>query len=405
MTSFGHKTRKDFPIFQGQGRSLIYFDSAATTHKPFTVIDALSRFYSQEYATVHRSIYELAAKATARYNGVRTQVQEFLGAKTPEEIVFTRGTTDAINLLSTTFSKVHLQEGDEVLITEMEHHSNIVPWQLLQQERKIVLKIAPINEQGEIILSEYQKLLSPKTKLVSITHISNATGTINPIKEMIQMAHQNGSKVLVDGAQAASHIEVNVQELDADFYVFSGHKAFGPTGIGILYGKYELLEELPPYQGGSDMIEEVGFDLPTTFQLPPLKFEAGTPMIAQVIGLGEALSYIEKLGRQQIAAWEHQLLQYATEKLLKVPKLRIIGTAKPKAAIISFVIEGIHPLDLGTLLDLHGIAVRTGSLCAQPLMKRLKVPGTVRISFAPYNTIEEIDLFIDKLKRILPRLS
>lgn len=401
--TFGHKTRKDFPIFQG--RSFIYFDSAATTHKPFTVIDALSRFYSQEYATVHRSIYELAAKATARYNGVRTQVQEFLGAKIPEEIVFTRGTTDAINLLSTTFSKVHLQEGDEVLITEMEHHSNIVPWQLLQKEKKIVLKIAPINEHGEIILSEYQKLLGPKTKLVSMTHISNATGTINPIKEMIQMAHQNGSKVLVDGAQAASHIEVDVQELDADFYVFSGHKAFGPTGIGILYGKYELLKELPPYQGGSDMIEEVGFDLPTTFQLPPLKFEAGTPMIAQVIGLGEALSYIEKLGRQQIAAWEHQLLQYATEKLLKIPKLRIIGTAKQKAAIISFVIEGIHPLDLGTLLDLHGIAVRTGSLCAQPLMKRFKVPGTVRISFAPYNTLEEIDLFIDKLKRILPRLS
>ncbi len=400
--SFGCKVRQDFPIFNS--KSLIYFDSAATTHKPACVIEALSHFYAQEYATVHRSIYELAAKATTRYSSVRTKVQKFLNAKASEEIIFTRGTTDAINLIAASYGSAFLQEGDEILISEMEHHSNIVPWQMLCQEKKTHLKVAPINENAEILLSEYKKLLSPRTKLVSIAHIANATGTINPIKEMIALAHQKGAKVVIDGAQAAAHIPIDVQELDADFYAFSGHKAFGPTGIGILYGKYELLEALPPYQGGSDMIEEVDFEK-TTFQRPPLKFEAGTPMIAQVMGLGEAISYIEKLGCKQIAAWEHELLQYTTEQLVKIPKLRLIGTAKQKAAIISFVIEGIHPLDLGTLLDVQGIAVRTGHHCAQPLMKRFKVPGTVRVSFAPYNTIEEIDIFIDKLKRILPRLA
>ncbi|HSX03962.1 MAG TPA: cysteine desulfurase [Rhabdochlamydiaceae bacterium] len=401
MKLLGNAVRKDFPIFKA--KSLVYFDSAATTHKPASVIDALSNFYSQEYATVHRSVYELAAKATVRYNSVRAQIQEFLGAKLPEEIIFTRGTTDAINLLATTFGKVYLQEGDEILVSEMEHHSNIVPWQMLCKEKKAHLRVIPINESAEILLDEYKKLLTPRTKLVSIAHIGNATGTINPVKQMIELAHEVGAKVLVDGAQAVSHLEFNVQDLNADFYAFSGHKAFGPTGIGVLYGKHELLESLPPYQGGSDMIEEVGFD-ETTFQRPPLKFEAGTPMIAQVMGLGEAITYIEKLGRKQIAEWEHKLLEYTTQQLLKIPKLRIIGTAKEKAAIISFVIEGIHPLDLGTLLDLHGIAVRTGHHCAQPLMKRFKIPGTTRISFAPYNTFEEIDFFIDKLKRILPRL-
>ncbi len=394
--------RKEFPIFSK--KPWIYFDSAATTHKPACVIDAMSHFYGQEYATVHRSIYELASKATARYNAVRTRMQKFLNAKTADEIVFTRGTTDALNLVAATFGKAHLQEGDEILISEMEHHSNIVPWQMLCKEKKLHLKVAPINEKAEIIVGDYKKLLSSRTKLVSIAHIANSTGTINPIGELIELAHQKGAKVIIDGAQAVSHIEVDVQRLDADFYAFSGHKAFGPTGVGVLYGKYDLLESLPPYQGGSDMIEEVSFE-ETTYQRSPLKFEAGTPMIAQVMGLGEAIAFIERLGRAEIMAWENQLLQHATQQLLKIPKLRIIGTAQEKAAIISFVIDGVHPLDLGTLLDLHGIAVRTGHLCAHPVMKRFKVPGTVRISFAPYNSLEEIDHFIDKLKRILPRIT
>jgi cysteine desulfurase/selenocysteine lyase len=394
--------RDEFPILKKS--SLVYLDSAATTHKPAAVVDAISHFYAQEYATVHRSIYALASKATARYNNVREKVKTFLNAKMSEEIVFTRGTTEALNLIATTFGKAHLQEGDEILISEMEHHSNIVPWQLLCQEKKLALRIAPINERAEISIDAYKQLLSPRTRLVSLAHIANSTGTINPVKELIALAHEQGAKVVIDGAQAASHMEVDVQELDADFYAFSAHKAFGPTGIGVLYGKYDLLNSLPPYQGGSDMIEEVYFDR-TTYQRPPLKFEAGTPMIAQVMGLGAALDYIETLGRKTIMHLEEELLHYATAKLQTIPKLRIIGTAEHKAAIISFVIEGVHPLDIGTLLDLHGIAVRTGHLCAQPVMRRFKVPGTVRISFAPYNTMGEIDFFIDRLKKVLSRLA
>lgn len=401
-TTLGQSIRKDFPIFK-EG-SLVYFDSAATTHKPYTVIETLTNFYASEYGTVHRSVYELAANATQRYNRVRQQVQQFLGAKSESEIVFTRGTTDAINLVASTFGKAFIHEGDEIIISEMEHHSNIVPWQLLCQEKKIKLKVIPVNEKAELILSEYKKLLTSRTKLVSIAHIAGATGTINPVEEIIALAHQKGAKVLVDGAQAAAHLPLNVQKMDADFYAFSGHKIFGPTGIGILYGKFDLLDSLPPYQGGSDMIDKVSFE-GTTFQRPPLKFEAGTPMIAEVIGLGAALSYIEQLSLAEIENWEQQLLEYATERLLQIPALRIIGTASQKSAIISFVIEGVHSLDLGTLLDLHGIAVRTGHHCAQPLMNRFKIPGTTRISFAPYNTFEEIDFFIDKLKKILQQLS
>lgn len=398
----GQSIREDFPIFKD--RDLVYFDSAATTQKPYSVIETLSNFYAHEYATVHRSVYELAANATHRYNTVRIQVQQFLGAKSQDEIVFTRGTTDAINLVAGTFGRACIHEGDEIIISEMEHHSNIVPWQMLCKEKKIHLKVIPIDDNAELILSEYKKLLTSRTKLVSIAHVAGATGTINPIEEIIALAHQKGAKVLIDGAQAAAHIPVDVQQLDADFYAFSGHKTFGPTGIGVLYGKYELLDSLPPYQGGSDMIEAVNFDKGTTFQHPPLKFEAGTPMIAGVIGLGAALAYIEKLDRKEIQSWEHQLLDYATQQLTQIPALRIIGTAKQKSAIISFVIEGVHPLDLGTLLDLHGIAVRTGHHCSQPLMKRFKIPGTTRISFAPYNTFEEIDFFIEKLKKILSQL-
>lgn len=400
-TTLGQSVRKDFPIFKS--RDLVYFDSAATTHKPYPVIETLTNFYAYEYGTVHRSVYELAASATHRYNNARRKAQRFLGAKSESEIIFTRGTTDAINLVAATFGRAFIHEGDEIIISEMEHHSNIVPWQLLCQEKKIRLKVIPVNDNAELILSEYKKLLTPRTKLVSIAHIAGATGTINPIEEIIALAHQKGAKVLIDGAQAAAHVPLNMQELDADFYAFSGHKTFGPTGVGILYGKYDLLDSLPPYQAGSDMIEKVSFE-GTTFQHPPLKFEAGTPMIAEVIALGEAVSYIEKLGFQEIENWEHQLLEYATEQLLQIPSLRIIGTASKKSAIISFVIEGVHHLDLGTLLDLHGIAVRTGHHCAQPLMNRFKISGTTRISFAPYNTFEEIDFFIDKLKQILQTL-
>lgn len=397
----GQAIRNDFPIFKDS--SLIYLDSAATTHKPAAVINALTHFYSKEYATVHRSIYEMAAHATHRFNKSRVIVQQFLGARLPEEIIFTRGTTDAINLVASTFGKAFIEEGDEIIISEMEHHSNIVPWQLLCKERKAILKIIPINDNAELLLNAFQELLTERTKLVSVAHIANSTGTINPIAEVIELAHQKGAKVFIDGAQAAAHMPVNVQELNADFYAFSGHKVFGPTGVGVLYGKYDLLDSLPPYQGGSDMIEEVGLQT-STFQNPPQRFEAGTPMIAEVIGLGEALSYIEQLDRAQIASYEKELLNYATEKLLKIPHLRIIGTAKEKAAIISFVVAGVHHLDIGTMLDLDGIAVRTGHHCAQPLMKRFKVQGTTRISFAPYNTFEEINIFIDKLKKILTRL-
>ena len=398
----GQSLRKDFPIFRD--KNLIYFDSAATTQKPECVIEALSQFYTHEYATVHRSVYELAARATERYHHARSKVQQFLGAGAPEEIIFTKGTTEAINLVAATFGRAFIREGDEILISEMEHHSNIVPWQMLCKEKKIHLKVIPVNDRAEIVLSEYKKLLTSRTKLVSIAHIAGATGTVNPIEEIIDFAHQKGAKVFVDGAQSAPHLPVDVQQLDADFYAFSGHKAFGPTGIGVLYGKSALLEAMPPYQGGSDMIDKVSFEEGTTFQPPPLKFEAGTPLIAEVMGLGEAISYIERLGRAEIAAWEQQLLEYATDQLLQIPSLRIIGTAKHKGPIISFVIQGVHHLDLGTLLDAQEIAVRTGHHCAQPLMKRFKIPGTTRVSFAAYNTIEEIDIFIDKLKMILAKL-
>ncbi len=395
----------DFPMLKKKihGKSLVYFDSAATSLKPQEVIDAISEFYGEKYGTVHRAIYALSLESTALYGGVRKQVQKFLNAEFEEEIIFTKGTTESINLVAASFGKAFLKPGDEVILSEMEHHSNIVPWQLICEEKGAILKVIPITDAGELDLDVYRTLLSSKTKMVAITHMSNAIGTINPIKEIITLAHAWGAKVLIDGAQSAPHLCIDVQDLDADFFAFSGHKVFGPTGVGVLYGKKELLEKMPPYQGGGDMIAHVSFEK-TTYQSLPLKFEAGTPMIASVIGLGRALSYIEEVGKPNIRHYEEELLGYATKQLEEIPGLKVIGTAKHKGPIISFVIPGIHSLDLGVLLDLQGIAVRTGHHCTQPLMQRFNIPGTVRLSFAPYNTIEEIDFFVKTLKEILKDL-
>lgn len=394
--------KADFPIFNQKihGHSLIYLDSAATTQKPKVVIDAITRFYEQEYGTVHRAVYTLAASATERYEAVRGQVAKFLNASSAHEIIFTRGTTDAINLVAHSYGKTFINKGDEIIISEMEHHSNIVPWQMLCQEIGAHLKIIPINDHTELDLNAYRQLLTPRTKLVAVAHMSNVTGTIHPIAEIIRLAHEKGAKVLIDGAQSVVHLSVDVQALDCDFYAFSGHKVFGPTGVGALYGKAELLAVMPPLQGGGDMIEKVTLK-ETTYQAAPLKFEAGTPMIAQVIGLGEALSYIESWGKEEIQDWEKQLLIYATEKLSGIDGLKIIGDSQEKGPIISFVIPHVHHLDLGTFLDARGIAVRTGHHCAQPLMQRLGLSGTTRISFALYNTFEDVDHFIEALQQCL----
>ena len=396
------KIKQEFPIFQQlmQGKPFIFFDSAATSQKPRSVIEVMSRFYSEQNGTVHRSVYDFASQATERYNDVRHQVKEFLNAAFVEEIIFTKNTTEGINLVASSFGRAFLQPGDEVIITEMEHHSNIIPWQLICKEKGAHLKAIPINDRGELILEEFEKLLTERTKIISVAHIANSTGTINPIEEIIQRAHEKGAKVMIDGAQSIAHMPVDVQKLKADFYVFSGHKAYGPTGVGVLYGKRSLLEKMPPYQGGGDMIDEVTIQS-STFQPSPMKFEAGTPMIAEVIGLGEAIRFIESIGLNKIAAWEQDLLNYATNRLSEVKGLRIIGTAPKKGAIISFLIDGLHPLDIGTLLDLRGIAVRTGQLCAQPTLKHFNTTSMTRISFGIYNTIEEIDIFIDALKEII----
>lgn len=404
--AFAEKLRADFPMLKQKvdGQPLIYFDSAATTLKPLSVIEAMNQFYTAEYGTVHRSVYHFAAQATQRYAQVREKVARFLNASSADEIIFTRGTTDAINLVAHSFTKAFLQPGDEILISQMEHHSNIVPWQLVSEESGFHLKSIPINEKGELLLEEFEKLLTPRTKLVAIAHISNAIGTKNPIKEIIAIAHRKGAKVLIDGAQSAAHLLVDVQALDADFFAFSGHKAFGPTGIGVLYGKKELLEKMPPYQAGGDMIEKVTIEK-TSFQMPPLRFEAGTPSIAEVIGLGAAIDYIERLGRSNISAWEEELLHYATDALSRLEGLRIVGTAKEKGPILSFVIDGVHSLDIGTLLDLRGVAVRTGHHCAQPLMQRFNISGTTRLSFAAYNTFAEIDYAAQALQEVVATIS
>ena len=393
------KVRKDFPMLSKtmNDKPLIYLDTAATAQKPQVVIDTINRFYREEYGTVHRAVYEIAARSTEMYSEVRSKVQRFINAPREEEIIFTRGTTESINLVAHSFAQAFLKEGDEILISEMEHHSNIVPWQLICDMYKTRLKVIPINDQAEIDLEAFKSLLTDKTKLVSVGHIANSTGTINPIKDLITLAHQAGAKVLIDGAQAAPHLLIDVQDLDADFYAFSGHKLYGPTGVGVLYGKKELLEAMPPFLGGGDMIEDVTFEK-TTYQPIPLKFEAGTPSIAEVIGLGAAIDYVEEIGRLAIHEWEQKLLRYATEKLQAISGIKLYGTAASKGGIVSFTVEGIHPLDLGTILGLKGIAIRTGHLCAQPVLRRFGVEALARISFGVYSTYEDIDTFLHALK-------
>lgn len=400
------KLRQDFPMLKKSmhGKSLVYLDSAATAQKPQSVIDAVTNFYSQHYGTVHRAIYELSVHSTQEYQNIRRKVAAFLHADKPEEIIFTRGTTESINMIAYSFGKAFIKPGDEILISEMEHHSNIVPWQIMCEDRGAVLKVIPINERGELQLDKYHDLLSDKTKIVSIAHISNSLGTINPIKEIIAAAHSAGAKVLVDGAQSTPHLPIDVQDLDADFFVFSGHKLYGPTGIGILYGKEALLEKMPPPQGGGDMIDIVTFPK-TTYNVLPMKFEAGTPMIAEVMGIGAAIDYVNNIGMKNIQEWEHQLLTYATGLIQTIDGLRIIGTAAEKGAIISFIVDGMHHLDLGTMLDLKGIAVRTGHHCAQPVMRHFNTTGTARASFGLYNSKNEIDYFINSLKESVKLLK
>jgi cysteine desulfurase / selenocysteine lyase len=397
--------RNDFPILNEvvNGKQLVYFDNAATTQKPRLVLDALAGYYEHYNANIHRGIHHLAEKATSAFEQSRKRLQVFLNAEYSEEIIFTYGTTDGINLVASSYGRKFLKEGDEVIISTMEHHSNIVPWQMLCEEKGCILKVIPINDEGELLMDEYEKLLTEKTKFVSVVHVSNALGTINPIREIIAKAHAVGAKVLIDGAQASSHIEIDVQDLDCDFYSLSLHKIYGPTGMGILYGKRDLLNAMPPYRGGGEMIKEVTF-AKTTYNELPYKFEAGTPNIADVVAAKFALDYVDALGKPNIAAYEHELLEYATQAVKEIEGLRIIGQAKEKVSVLSFVIDGIHHQDIGVLLDQQGIAVRTGHHCTQPLMNRFNITGTSRASFAVYNTIEEIDKLIQglhKVKRML----
>ena len=397
--------RERFPILQQKvnGKPLIYLDNAATTQKPQSVIDALTAYYSTTNANIHRGIHSLAEKATMQYEATRIALQHFLGAKEKEEIIFTRGTTESINLVAATFGKAFIHKGDEIIISQLEHHSNIVPWQLLAEEKGAIIKVIPINDKGELDMGVYASLLTEKTKLVAVNYASNALGTINPVKEIIEKAHKVGAKVLVDGAQSTSHIDINVAELDVDFYTLSAHKMYGPTGVGALYGKRELLEAMPPYQGGGEMIKEVSFE-GTTYADLPYKFEAGTPNIADVIAFHEAIIFIESIGRKNILAHEHDLLVHTTNQLTQIEGLKIIGTATEKVGVASFIIEGVHHQDLAILLDHEGIAVRTGHHCTQPLMHCLNILGTTRASFAVYNTLEEIDQFMIALHKTLKML-
>jgi len=393
LVGFGpEKIREDFPALSVtvHGKPLVYLDNAATTQKPQVVIDALTRYYTQENSNVHRGVHFLSQVATQAYDGGRTRVRRFLNAAHDHEIVFTRGTTDGINLVAQSYGRKHLRAGDDVIITAMEHHSNIVPWQMVCDEKRANLKVVPITDAGELRLAEYERMLSDRTKLVAVVHVSNALGTVNPVREMIALAHTRGVPVLVDGAQSIPHMPVDVQDLDCDFYAFSGHKLFGPTGIGVLYGKAELLEAMPPYQGGGDMISAVTFEK-TIYNTLPYKFEAGTPHIAGVIGLAAAIEYVERIGRNQIAAYEADLLAYGTELLSAIPGLRLVGTAKDKAGVLSFVVDGIHAHDIGTILDMEGVAVRAGHHCAMPVMKRFGLPATARASVAFYNTRADMD--------------
>ena len=395
------RVRADFPILhqQAHGHPLVYLDNAATSQKPKAVIEAIVRYYECYNSNIHRGVHYLSERATVEYEASRKTVQSFLHAARPAEIIFVRGTTEAINLVAQTYGRLHVGAGDEVLITAMEHHSNIVPWQLLCEEKRAKLRVAPINDAGELILDEFEKLLSPRTKIVAVAHVSNALGTVNPIATIIKMAHARNIPVLVDGAQAAPRMSVNVQELDCDFYTFSGHKTYGPTGIGVLYGKLPLLESMPPYQGGGEMISSVSFEK-TVYNKVPHKFEAGTPDISGPIGLRAAVEYLNALGMDKIARYEHELLTYATEVVSAIPRVRLIGTAKEKAGVLSFVMDGVHPHDIGTILDQEGIAIRTGHHCAQPVMTRFGLDATARASFGLYNTKEEIDALGRGLQKV-----
>lgn len=396
--------RKKFTVLDQKvnGKPLAYFDNAATTQKPDQVIDALRHYYENDNSNIHRGAHTLASRATELFEKTRNSLRAFINAPTPEEVIFTKGTTDSINLVAGTFGKKFIKAGDEVIISTMEHHSNIVPWQMLCEENNAYLKIIPVSDHGELDLMAYQELLSDRTKLVAIVHASNALGTINPVKTMIDMAHEHGAKVLVDGAQSAAHLDVDVQELDCDFFAFSAHKMYGPTGVGALYGKRELLESMPPYQGGGEMIREVTFEK-TTYNDIPYKFEAGTPNIADVIAFDAALSFVNDLGKDTIRNYETKLLNHAFERCREINGFVPVGTAKDKVSVLSFTINNMHPFDVGMMLDASGIAVRTGHHCTQPLMNRFGIEGTVRASFAVYNTIEEIDRLYESLTRIAKR--
>jgi cysteine desulfurase/selenocysteine lyase len=400
------RIREDFPILRQRvnGKPLIYLDNAATAQKPQAVIDAVSRFYTSQNANIHRGVHRLSEQATAAYDAVREKTARFLNARSSSEVIFTRGTTDGINLVAQSYGRSVLRPGDEILITAMEHHSNIVPWQLVAEQTGAVVRAVPITDSGELDLAGFERLLGERTRLLSLVHLSNALGTINPVKQMIARAHDRGIPVLVDGAQSAPHLGVDVQDLDCDFFAFSGHKLYGPTGVGVLYAKASLLDRMPPYQGGGDMIASVTLER-STWAPVPAKFEAGTPMIAEVIGLGAALDYVTGIGQHRAAQWEQLLLSSATERLRGIRGLRFIGTAREKAGVLGFVLEGVHPHDVGTILDDEGIAIRAGHHCCQPVMQHFRVPGTARISFAFYNTLAEIESTAAALFRVTKMLA
>lgn len=400
------KIREDFPILKQQvhGKPLVYLDNAATSQKPQVVIDAITRYYTLENSNIHRGVHYLSSQATMAYENTRTILKDFLNAASEKEILFVRGTTEGINLVAQSYGRTFFKEGDEIIISAMEHHSNIVPWQIVCEQTGAKLRVIPMNERGELLRNAYEKLFTPRTKFVSIVHVSNSLGTINPVKEMIATAHRYGVPVLLDGAQAVQHLTVDVRELDCDFYVFSGHKIYGPTGVGVLYGKQELLEKMPPYQGGGDMIRSVTFEK-TTFNELPYKFEAGTPNIVGGISMTAGIRYLQLIGIEAIGAYEHELLEYGTEVLSSIKGLRLIGTAKNKTGILSFVLDNVHPHDVGTFLDVEGIAIRTGHHCTQPVMQFFKVPATSRASLAMYNTKEEIDILADAIKKVMKVFS
>ncbi|MBK9097579.1 MAG: cysteine desulfurase [bacterium] len=397
-----HRIREDFPILSKKvhDKDLVYLDNAATTQKPIYVIDKVNKYYTTMNANIHRGVHALSQEATEAFEGARIQIKQFINALGKNQVIFTRGTTEAINLVASSYGRKNIREGDEIIISHMEHHSNIVPWQLLCKEKNARLRVIPVNDDGELILEEFEKMVNQKTKFISVVYVSNSLGTINPVKRIVEYAHQFNIPVLVDAAQAVNHLKVDVQELDCDFLAFSGHKIYGPTGIGALYGKVELLESMSPYQGGGDMISKVTFE-ETTYNELPHKFEAGTPDIAGAIGLGAAIEYVNKVGIENIKEHEQSLLDYATRQIAEVPGLRIIGTAKEKTSVLSFVLENIHPHDIGTFLDFEGVAIRTGHHCTQPLMKRFNIPATSRASFGMYNTKEEVDVLVNGLKKII----